>query len=45
MLKIFNFCLDIFGQAGKRLDKRAEVNFKIYNVIIWATNYYNTNIA
>ena len=44
-LRYLNFCLDIFGQAGKRLDKKAKVNFKIYNVIIWVTNYYNTNIA
>ena len=44
-LRYLNFCLDIFGQVGKRLDKKAKVNFKIYNVIIWVTNYYNTNIA
>ena len=28
-LRYLNFCLDIFGQVGKRLDKKAKVNFKI----------------
>ena len=31
-LKIFNFCPDFFCHAGKRLDKKAKVNFKIYDV-------------
>ena len=29
----------------KRLDKKAKVNFKIYNVANWITNNYNTHIA
>ena len=27
-----NFCPDFFGLVGKRLDKKAKVDFKIYNV-------------
>ena len=33
VLKIFNFCPDLFGHVAKRLDKKAKVNFKIYDVI------------
>ena len=32
VLKIFKFLSWRFGQAGSRLDKRAKVNFKIYEV-------------
>ena len=35
----------IFGFVEKRLDKKAMVNFKIYDVLDWTTNYYNTHIA
>ena len=35
----------IFGFVEKRLDKKAMVNFKIYDVLDWITNYYNTHIA
>ena len=41
-LKIFNFCPDIFGHVGKRLDEKAKANFKIYDVINFETNSYNT---
>ena len=40
--KYLNFCPD-FGHVEKRLDKKAEVVFKIYDVINWKTNY-NTHI-
>lgn len=30
--------------AGKWFDKKAWVNFKIYVVTHWETNYYNTHI-
>ena len=41
----FKFFPDIFGHAGKRLDKKATVNFKIYDIINWETNNYNTHTA
>ena len=34
------FCLDIFGYVAKQLDKKAKVDFKIYDVINWETNNY-----
>ena len=37
-LGYLNFCLDFFGHVGKRFDKKANVNFKIYDVIKWETN-------
>ena len=45
VLKIINFCSDFFGLAGKWFDKKAKVNFKIYDVTAWETNNYNTHIA
>ena len=42
VLKILFNC---FGHVGKLLDKKAEVNFKIYDVTTWETNNYNTHIA
>ena len=32
---IFNFCSEFFGHVGKRLDKKVQVNFKIYDVTNW----------
>ena len=37
VLEIFT----LFGYVEKRLDKKVDVNFKIYDVIDWATNNYN----
>ena len=46
VLKIFTFLAWLFGHVGKRLDKKAKVNFKIYDVINRdANNYNNTDIA
>ena len=42
--QIYTFLSRIFGYAEKRLDKKAMVNFKIYDVIVWTTNNYNTQI-
>ena len=39
------FCHEIFGQIRKRLGNKAKFNFKIYDVIYWETNNYNTHIA
>ena len=41
VLKIFKF----FSPAGKRLDKKDKVNFKIFDVATWLINNYNTNTA
>ena len=40
VLKIITFCFDFFGHVGKRLGKKATVNWKIYD----DTNNYNTHI-
>ena len=34
-----------FGYLEKRLDKKAKVNCKIYDVTNWNTNNYNKHIA
>ena len=35
------FWPDFYGYLGKRLDKTAKVNFKIYDVTNWNKNIYN----
>ena len=42
-LRYLNFWC--FGYAEKRLDKKTNVNFKIYEVKDWTANNYNTHIA
>ena len=44
-MKIFNYFSDNFGHAGKQLDQKASVNFKIYDIRNWKANNYNTHIA
>ena len=34
-----------FGLAEKQLDKKAMVNFEIYDIADWKTNHYKTYIA
>ena len=41
---IFTFLSWIFDYVEKRLDKKAMVNFKIYDVEDWVTNNYNIHI-
>ena len=43
--EIFSFLSWLFGYVQKQLDKKAMVNFKIYDVIDWTTNHYNTDIS
>ena len=44
--KLFSaFCPGVFGLVGKQLVKKANVNFKIYEVLNWETNNYNAHIA
>ena len=38
VLDIFTFLSRLFGYLEKRFDKKAMVNFKIYNVTDWTTN-------
>ena len=45
VLNIFKFLSWLFGHLGKRLDKKAKVNFKLYNVTDWETNNYSTYIT
>ena len=46
VLKIFTFFFpDFFGYIKKRIDKKAKVNFKIYDITNWNTNNNNTHIA
>ena len=35
----------ILVMQKKRLDKKAKVNFKFYDIIYWETNNYNTHIS
>ena len=44
-LRYSQFCPDFFGYIGKQLDKKAKVNFKIYDVANWNTKSYNKHIA
>ena len=36
---------DFFSHVRKRLDKKANVNSEIYDVINWETSGYNTHIG
>ena len=42
--RYLNFCPDFFANAWKQFDKKANLNFKIYDVINWEANNYNTQI-
>ena len=45
VIKILKLYHDIFDHTGRRLDTKAKLNFKFYDVIIWETNNCNTHIA
>ena len=40
-LEILRLLPLLFGYVKKWLDKKAKVNFKIYDVTDWTTNIYN----
>ena len=40
-----NFCPKFFGHLGKWLNKKAKVDFKIYDVFCWETNNCNTHVS
>ena len=44
-LRYLDFCPNIFGHVGKRLDKKAEVNFKFYDVTDRKTNNCNKHVV
>ena len=44
-LRYSQFCPDFFSYIGKQLDRKAKVNFKIYDVTNWNTKSYNKHIA
>ena len=44
VLKLFKF-LSFFVHVGKQLDKKAKVNFKIYDVTTWETYNFNAHIS
>ena len=43
-IKVIKFLYWIFGHREKPLDKKAKINFKIYNVTDWKTSKSNTYI-
>ena len=45
VLEIFTFLSWIPGCAEKSLDKKAMVDFKLYDVLYWTTNNCKTHIA
>ena len=45
LLIYLNFSPDFFGDVGKRLDKKAKVNFKNCDVADWETNNYKTHLV
>ena len=45
VLEIFTFLFHIFGYEEKRLDKKAMVNLKTYDVTDWIMNLCNIYIA
>ena len=44
-LRYLYFWTDFFGNVGKRLEKEAKIDFKIYDVKDWETNNCNTHFA
>ena len=44
-LRYLDFFPDFFSQVGKRLHKKAKINFRIDDIIKWYTNNYDTPIA
>ena len=45
VLEIFTFLSLLLGYAEKRLDEKAMVSIKIFDVTDWTTNNYNTHIT
>ena len=43
--EINKFLFSVFTHVRKRLDKKAKVNFKIYDVTKWTTNSQSMNFS
>ena len=41
LFKYLDFCPNFFGHVGKRLEKKAKLNFNIYDVTECTTYNYN----
>ena len=44
-LRYLHFCSSFFGCVGKGFDKKANLNFKIYDATNWNTNICNKRTA
>ena len=42
---MLDFSPEIFGNLGKYLNKKAKVNFKMYDLTNWETNNYKAHIV
>ena len=45
VLQLLKFLSRLFDHAAKKLDNKAKVNFKVYDITTWETNNYNSHIA
>ena len=43
--EILTFLFQLFGHVGKRLDDKANLDFKLYDVTNWMTINCNTYVA
>ena len=43
VLRFINVCPEFSGHLEKRLEKKAKIFFKIYEVIEWETNNHDTH--
>ena len=45
IFEIFAFLSWLFGNVEKRIDNKAMINFKSYDVADWIANNYDTHIS
>ena len=45
VLQLLKFLSRLFDDAAKKLDNKAKVNFKVYDIATWETNNCNSYIA
>ena len=45
VLQLLKFLSRLFDDAAKKLDNKAKVNFKVYDIATWETNNCNSHIA
>ena len=44
-LRFLNFCPDFIDYIEERLQKKAKLDMKVYDIVNWEANNYNTHIA